>query len=141
MLAEAQYKKKGRKKPGSRIQASGTRRWGPQLPFSWMFSGYLDRPLSSEDTCMVNIPLKRCSLLLTISDKCIIDKVCVTAPRCKQPTRSSGGKSINTIWYIYMIAHPSPIKIKIMTDKCNIMDDFQKLFLRNILRSCLFPFT
>lgn len=106
----------------------------PQAPFSWIVFRYLDRHLSNEDTCMVNTPLKRCSLLLTTSDMCIINKVYVTAPRCKQPICPSRDKSINKIWYIYMIGHPSPIKTKSMTNKCNIMDDFQKLFLRKIFK-------
>lgn len=40
----------------------------PETPFSWVLSGYLDRYLPSEDTHMINIPLKRCSVLLTIRE-------------------------------------------------------------------------
>ena len=38
----------------------------PETPFSWVLSRYLDRYLPREDTHMINIPLKRCSMLLTI---------------------------------------------------------------------------
>lgn len=59
----------------------------------------------------------------------IMNKVFITAPKCKKPKWPSKGKSINKTWYIDIIGYSSTIKIKKFYWKMQQDDALQKFFL------------